>query len=199
MKSTLLLFVTIVLLINQGYNCSKIQVNKQKDKIISESKLLQILRQYRINQPKASPRQLDFLADPSLLVTILHSLEIAYWSLPLGFVLMPLINFFRIPNRRRMLSSYAPSSPRMDSSPSLLSSPQLSSVINETRVNDLLNKFNEVVKRLAPTERTADLTNSKPSNNLWSSPATFTSTTQDSNANDYKRQLVAHLRNGFVR
>jgi hypothetical protein len=43
----------------------------------------------------------DFLLDPSMMVTILHSLEMAYWSLPFGFLLMPLINFFRVPNRRR--------------------------------------------------------------------------------------------------
>ena len=43
-----------------------------------------------------------FVTDPALLVTILHSLEIAYWTLPFGFILTPIINLFRMPNRRRM-------------------------------------------------------------------------------------------------
>jgi len=48
-----------------------------------------------------SPRFIfDFLTDPSLVVTILHTLEVAYWTLPLGFLLMPIMNFFRVPNRR---------------------------------------------------------------------------------------------------
>lgn len=42
-----------------------------------------------------------FITDPSLLVTILHSLEIAYWTLPFGFILTPIMNIFRMPNRRR--------------------------------------------------------------------------------------------------
>lgn len=44
----------------------------------------------------------DMFSDPSLIVTILYTLEVAYWTLPLGYLLMPLINFFRVPNRRRM-------------------------------------------------------------------------------------------------
>ncbi|KAI1307216.1 hypothetical protein HDE_00828 [Halotydeus destructor] len=52
-----------------------------------------------------SPRRLfDFLTDPSLIITILHSLEVAYWNLPGGFLLMPVINFFRVPNKRRRRS-----------------------------------------------------------------------------------------------
>ncbi len=43
-----------------------------------------------------------FVTDPALLVTILHSLEVAYWTLPFGFILTPIINLFRMPNRRRM-------------------------------------------------------------------------------------------------
>lgn len=50
-----------------------------------------------------SPRRLfDFITDPSLLITVLHSLEVAYWTFPLGFVLTPVINFFRVPNRRSL-------------------------------------------------------------------------------------------------
>lgn len=66
--------------------------------------LIQLLNAGKASKPQSRQQipGMDFLADPSLLVTILHSLEIAYWSLPLGFVLMPIINFFRIPNRRRM-------------------------------------------------------------------------------------------------
>ena len=42
----------------------------------------------------------SFVTDPALLVTILHSLEVAYWTLPFGMVVKPIINLFRIPNRR---------------------------------------------------------------------------------------------------
>lgn len=50
-----------------------------------------------------SPKRFfDFLTDPSLLITILHSLEVAYWTFPFGFVLTPVINFFRVPNRRSL-------------------------------------------------------------------------------------------------
>lgn len=51
-----------------------------------------------------SPKRFfDFLTDPSLLITVLHSLEVAYWTFPFGFILTPVINFFRVPNRRRSL------------------------------------------------------------------------------------------------
>jgi len=51
-----------------------------------------------------SPKRFfDFITDPSLLITVLHSLEVAYWTFPFGFVLSPIINFFRVPNRRRSL------------------------------------------------------------------------------------------------
>ena len=52
-------------------------------------------------QPSIEPRSITaFVTDPALLVTILHSLEIAYWTLPFGFILTPIINLFRMPNRR---------------------------------------------------------------------------------------------------
>lgn len=60
---------------------------------------------------KIEPRQLealspkrffDFITDPSLLITVLHSLEVAYWTFPFGFLLKPIINFFRVPNRRSL-------------------------------------------------------------------------------------------------
>jgi len=51
--------------------------------------------------PKIKPRSITaFVTDPALLVTILHSLEIAYWTMPFGFILTPIINLFRMPNRR---------------------------------------------------------------------------------------------------
>lgn len=43
---------------------------------------------------------LDFMLDPSLFVSILHTFEVAYWTLPFGFLLMPILNIFRVPNRR---------------------------------------------------------------------------------------------------
>lgn len=53
------------------------------------------------SRDKIEPRGLTaFVTDPALLVTILHSLEIAYWTLPFGFILTPIINLFRMPNRR---------------------------------------------------------------------------------------------------
>jgi len=55
----------------------------------------------RIISEQVSPRRLfDFVTDPSLIITILHSLEVAYWTFPFGFLLMPVINFFRVPNKR---------------------------------------------------------------------------------------------------
>lgn len=42
-----------------------------------------------------SPRRIfDFITDPSLIITILHSLEVAYWSFPMGFLLMPVSQLF---------------------------------------------------------------------------------------------------------
>lgn len=41
-----------------------------------------------------------FVTDPALLVTILHSLEVAYWTLPFGVIFKPIMNLFRMPNRR---------------------------------------------------------------------------------------------------
>ena len=47
---------------------------------------------------------LDFLADPSIFVTMLSSLEQMYMTFPFGFLLKPIVNFFRVPNRRRKRS-----------------------------------------------------------------------------------------------
>lgn len=57
----------------------------------------------RTSLEQLSPKRFfDFLTDPSLLITVLHSLEVAYWTFPFGFVLTPVINFFRVPNRRSL-------------------------------------------------------------------------------------------------
>ena len=57
----------------------------------------------RSSLEQLSPKRFfDFLTDPSLLITVLHSLEVAYWTFPFGFVLTPVINFFRVPNRRSL-------------------------------------------------------------------------------------------------
>lgn len=56
-------------------------------------------RQLESLSPK---RFFDFITDPSLLITVLHSLEVAYWTFPFGFLLKPVINFFRVPNRRSL-------------------------------------------------------------------------------------------------
>jgi hypothetical protein len=64
-------------------------------------KLANVLTKFGRNKDVMSSRALfNFITDPSLAVTILYTLEIAYWTLPLGFLLMPIINFFRVPNRR---------------------------------------------------------------------------------------------------
>lgn len=47
---------------------------------------------------------LDFFADPSVFVTMLSFLEQMYLTFPFGFLLKPLVNFFRVPNRRRKRS-----------------------------------------------------------------------------------------------
>jgi len=60
-------------------------------------KLLQIFRRKDVAQRR---QLLDFFADPSLVVSILHTLEVAYWTLPFGFILTPLLNLLRMPNRR---------------------------------------------------------------------------------------------------
>lgn len=49
---------------------------------------------------------LDFLADPSIFVTMLSSLEQMYMTFPFGFLLKPIVNFFRVPNRRRKRSPF---------------------------------------------------------------------------------------------
>ena len=50
---------------------------------------------------------LDFLADPSIFVTMLSSLEQMYMTFPFGFLLKPIVNFFRVPNRRRKRSPFS--------------------------------------------------------------------------------------------
>ena len=47
---------------------------------------------------------LDFIADPSIFVTMLSLLEQMYLTVPFGFLLKPVVNFFRVPNRRRKRS-----------------------------------------------------------------------------------------------
>lgn len=53
----------------------------------------------RIDGPE-SRLTLDFMLDPSLFVSILHTFEVAYWTMPFGFLLMPILNIFRVPNKR---------------------------------------------------------------------------------------------------
>ena len=73
-----------------------------KDDISRNSISIQARQSLESLSPK---RFFDFITDPSLLITILHSLEVAYWTFPFGFLLKPIINFFRVPNRRSLDSS----------------------------------------------------------------------------------------------
>lgn len=72
-----------------------------RPKSIDMSQVLSLLSNPR--HDKIEKRSITaFVTDPALLVTILHSLEVAYWTLPFGFILTPIINLFRMPNRRRI-------------------------------------------------------------------------------------------------
>lgn len=77
-----------------------------RNKVLSERLGITGLRsgpEPRTSLEQLSPKRFfDFLTDPSLLITVLHSLEVAYWTFPFGFVLTPVINFFRVPNRRSL-------------------------------------------------------------------------------------------------
>lgn len=72
-----------------------------RPRAIDMSQVLNLLSNQR--HDKIEKRSITaFVTDPALLVTILHSLEVAYWTLPFGFILTPIINLFRMPNRRRI-------------------------------------------------------------------------------------------------
>ena len=79
----------------------KSALNELRPRAIDMSQVLKLLSPQR--HDKIEKRSITaFVTDPALLVTILHSLEVAYWTLPFGFILTPIINLFRMPNRRRM-------------------------------------------------------------------------------------------------
>lgn len=78
---------------------------------------IDVSRVLRFLQSKSAPKMearsiTAFVTDPALLVTILHSLEVAYWTLPFGFILTPIINLFRMPNRRRIETRTEMASPQ---------------------------------------------------------------------------------------
>lgn len=79
-------------------------------------------------QPRSSITA--FVTDPALLVTILHSLEVAYWTLPFGFIMKPIINLFRMPNRR---------------------SDDLA--VQDVRLNNLYNKFLQSIHKLETIQK----------------------------------------------
>lgn len=79
----------------------KSTLSELRPKAIDMSPVLKLLSNPR--HDKIEKRSITaFVTDPALLVTILHSLEVAYWTLPFGFILTPIINLFRMPNRRRI-------------------------------------------------------------------------------------------------
>lgn len=96
------------------------------------------------------PRQqipgMDFLADPSMFVTILHSLEVAYWSLPFGFVLMPIINFFRVPNRRMDRKFGRGGLPNVKGFQYLRESP-LFQQMSAQNINLIQNEFDQAIRK----------------------------------------------------
>lgn len=104
----------------------------------SSLNLIKLLNSVKQDKPQARQQipGMDFLGDPALLVTILHSLEIAYWSLPFGFVLSPIINFFRIPNRRRSEADYT----RPINHP-------LFDRFNSPEVDKILQRFNQALRK----------------------------------------------------
>ena len=78
--------------------------NKRSVTLPSSTKLMNLLlpkKHHKIDKRSITA----FVTDPALLVTILHSLEVAYWTMPFGFLLQPIINLFRMPNRRSDTSS----------------------------------------------------------------------------------------------
>lgn len=97
-----------------------------------------------------SPKRFfDFITDPSLLITILHSLEVAYWTFPFGFLLKPIINFFRVPNRRSLDSrsiniptAFSPFAPGQIDRPQLAPQQQPASGENIRSVRSVNNKVN---------------------------------------------------------
>ena len=95
------IIITVVCI---GFNCGSNEVSSKSLDMSFKSNAIKWLNgvtNQRRQADAVSPRFIfDFLTDPSLVVTILHTLEVAYWTLPLGFLLMPIINFFRVPNRR---------------------------------------------------------------------------------------------------
>ncbi|KAI2797851.1 hypothetical protein RDWZM_000882 [Blomia tropicalis] len=92
-----LLYGTILIVHSVPINLMNAQPNNKKmDRrmdLIDTSKRL-------ISQGRSFNTITAFVTDPALLVTILHSLEVAYWTLPFGFILSPIINLFRMPNKR---------------------------------------------------------------------------------------------------
>ena len=91
-----------LLLLSPITTFSLVRSRIEKSQWPSEDNLNQLLRLLPRPRDKIQARSslIPFLTDPALLVTILHSLEIAYWTLPFGFILSPIMNLFRIPNRR---------------------------------------------------------------------------------------------------
>ncbi len=103
LKNILIYLLVIILYLTTKSTANELSLNSTSS-MSSHSrimKLANVLTKFGRNKDVMSSRALfNFITDPSLAVTILYTLEIAYWTLPLGFLLMPIINFFRVPNRR---------------------------------------------------------------------------------------------------
>ena len=103
MKTTKTFVIFLITIFSIGVDCKSTDVYKKVfdfDFKSSLQSLKEVITQNRGADAVSSRGLFDFMTDPSLVVTILHTLEVAYWTLPLGFLLMPIINFFRVPNRR---------------------------------------------------------------------------------------------------
>lgn len=87
-------------------NYNRFKSLKRKESRIND-KFIRYSDDYHIDH--LEPRVLlDFIADPAVFVTMLNHLEQMYltFPFPFGILLKPIVNFFRVPNKRRRRSLF---------------------------------------------------------------------------------------------
>lgn len=57
-----------------------------------------------VHQRKLEKRSVQTIFDPQVWIAIIYTLESVFMSVPFGFIIGPLANFFRVPNRRKKRS-----------------------------------------------------------------------------------------------
>lgn len=119
-----------ILVTCKPYERNDIKPDKANKNI--DSQLMFIPKHLQTRMDMIQPRSsiTAFVTDPALLVTILHSLEVAYWTLPFGFIIKPIINLFRMPNRR---------------------SDDLA--VNDVQLNNFYRKFVQSVKKIESLQK----------------------------------------------